>query len=170
MNARFGPRRALTAAAMMLGAVALPAYGDSFTQWAPVMRVTPVYTQRTAPQQQCWVERVTSDEYVDQRGVPLDLAADGISGGVLGGERRVVVSGAFSGTAVGDAIDLERAGVTVAPVTRDVERCRTVQSVTDVVTGYDVTYRYQNRDVTTRMAYDPGRQVQVRVDVAPTVR
>ncbi|HEX6136750.1 MAG TPA: hypothetical protein VF059_03780 [Casimicrobiaceae bacterium] len=66
---------------------------------------------------------------------------------------------------IGDAIDRERAGIEVAPVTREAERCRTVDVGSDVVEGYDVTYRYQNRDFTTRMAYDPGDRVQVRIDV-----
>src|SRR6516164_2986398 len=30
----------------------------------------------------------------------------------------------------------------VVPVTRDVQRCRTVDQTTDVVQGYDVRYRY----------------------------
>ena len=64
-------------------------------------------------------------------------------------------------------LDGERAGITIAPVTRDVERCRTVDTGRDVLDGYDVTYRYQNRDFTTRLAYHPGDRVQVRVDVTP---
>lgn len=64
-------------------------------------------------------------------------------------------------------LDLDRAGITVAPVTRDVERCRTVDVGNYIVNGYDVTYRYRNRDFTIRMAYDPGDRVQVRVDVEP---
>jgi uncharacterized protein YcfJ len=57
----------------------------------------------------------------------------------------------------------------LAPVTRDVERCRTVDVGNNVINGYAVTYRYQNRDFTIRMAYDPGDRVQMRVDVEPQV-
>lgn len=169
-------RRAMVAAAAILGAAALPAYADSFTQWAPVVSVTPIYTHVSEPQQQCWIERVTTNEYVDARGVPLGTIVGGITGGVIGnqvgsghGRDAATVAGAVTGAAIGNAIDRERAGITVAPVTRDVERCRTVDVGSDVVQGYDVTYRYQNREFTTRMAYDPGSRVQVRVDVAPTV-
>jgi uncharacterized protein YcfJ len=34
------------------------------------------------------------------------------------------------------------------------------------VVGYDVVYRYQGREYTTFMPYDPGRTVKVRVQVS----
>ena len=55
-------------------------------------------------------------------------------------------------------------------MTREVQRCRIVDTRRDVLEGYDVTYRYQNRDFTTRLAYDPGDRLQLRVDVAPQPR
>lgn len=64
----------------------------------------------------------------------------------------------------------EDAGVQVAPVTRDVDRCRSVDVGRDVVDGYDVTYRFQNRDLVTRLPYHPGDRLQVRVDVQPEPR
>ena len=169
-------RRALAVAALF-GAAALPAHADSFSEWAPVVRVTPIYTHVSEPRQQCWVERVTTNEYVDARGVPLGAVVGGITGGVIGsqvgagyGRDAATIGGAIAGAAIGDAIDRERAGIQVMPVTRDVEHCRTVDVGNDVIQGYDVTYRYRNRDFTTRMAYDPGQRVQVNVDVQPTMR
>ena len=169
--------RGAFAIATLLGAAALPAYADSFSEWAPVVRVTPVYAHVSDPRQQCWVERVTQNEYVDARGVPLGAIVGGITGGVIGnqigggnGRDAAAIGGAVAGAAIGDAIDRERAGIDVMPVTREVERCRTVDVGNDVVQGYDVTYRYRNRDFTTRMAYDPGQRVQVNVDVQPAVR
>jgi uncharacterized protein YcfJ len=169
--------RGVLAIATLLGAAALPAHADSFSEWAPVIRVTPVYTHVSEPRQQCWVERVTQNEYVDARGVPLGAIVGGITGGVIGnqigagnGRDAATIGGAVAGAAIGDAIDRERAGIEVMPVTREVERCRTVEVGNDVVEGYDVTYRYRNRDFTTRMAYDPGQRVQVNVDVQPAVR
>lgn len=44
MRVTFKPRRTLAATAVVIGAFALPAQAESFTQWAPVMRATPVYT------------------------------------------------------------------------------------------------------------------------------
>jgi len=49
------------------------------------------------------------------------------------------------------------------------QRCRTVDDVRydERVEGYDVTYRYNGRTYTTRMPYDPGNRLPVRVDVEP---
>ena len=58
----------------------------------------------------------------------------------------------------------------VVPVTRDVERCRTVDSWTDVVEGYDVRYRYQGREYMTRLASNPGDRIPVDVSITPGTR
>jgi len=58
----------------------------------------------------------------------------------------------------------------VVPVTRDIQNCRTVESTTDVVQGYDVRYRYQGRDYTTRTLTDPGDRIPVDVSVVPGTR
>ena len=169
-------QRYIVAAAMIAGVAAMPAYGEGFVQWVPVIRTMPVYTHASEPRRQCWTEQVTRNEYIDRRGVPLGTVVGGMTGGVLGNtigdtdSDSATVGGAVTGAAIGDAIDLDRAGITVAPVTRDVERCRTIDAGNDIVNGYDVTYRYRNRDFTIRMAYDPGDRVQVRVDVEPQVQ
>ena len=122
-------RSLVACAAIALGSTAVAAHAESFMQWAPVIRATPIYTHVSEPQQQCWTERVTTSEYVDRYGASR---------------------------------------VTLQPVTQDVQRCRTVETGRDLVDGYDVTYRYQNRDFTTRLASYPGDRIQVRVDVVPT--
>ena len=35
------------------------------------------------------------------------------------------------------------------------------------IEGYDVTYEYAGREYVTRMPYDPGERIRVRVDVTP---
>jgi uncharacterized protein YcfJ len=59
------------------------------------------------------------------------------------------------------------ARVDYIPETRTVQRCKTVYDNRDEVTGYNVAYRYQGRDYTTRMAYDPGPTMRVQVNLAP---
>ncbi len=61
------------------------------------------------------------------------------------------------------------ARVDYVPETRTVQRCRTVYDGRDEIVGYNVAYRYQGRDYTTRMAYDPGPTMNVRVNLAPDV-
>ena len=58
----------------------------------------------------------------------------------------------------------------VVPVQRDVQRCRTVESYSEVVQGYDVRYRYQGREYVTRLPSDPGDRIPVDVTVSPGVR
>jgi uncharacterized protein YcfJ len=58
----------------------------------------------------------------------------------------------------------------VVPVTRDIQNCRTVDSTTDVVQGYDVRYRYQGREYVTRTLTDPGDRIPVDVSVVPGTR
>jgi uncharacterized protein YcfJ len=176
MKTRFGPQ-ALAVGAIAVGVSAASAHAESFMQWASVVRTTPIYVHLSEPRQQCWTERVTSDEYVDRNGIPLGAIVGGITGGVIGnqigsgsGRDVATVGGAIAGAALGNALDWERAGITLAPVTRDVERCRTVDVGRDVLDGYDVTYRYLNRDFTTRLPYDPGERLQLRVAVEPQVR
>ena len=63
------------------------------------------------------------------------------------------------------AYDTER-----VPVTRDVQRCNVVNDYREEVRGYDVRYRYGNREYTTRLAYDPGQTMPVNVEVRPSYR
>ena len=58
----------------------------------------------------------------------------------------------------------------VVPVQRDVQRCRTVETATDTIQGYDVRYRYHGREYVTRMSYDPGDRIPVDVSVQPGAR
>jgi uncharacterized protein YcfJ len=58
----------------------------------------------------------------------------------------------------------------VVPTRRDVQRCRTVQTATDTIQGYDVRYRYHGREYLTRMATDPGDRIPVDVSVQPETR
>ena len=52
---------------------------------------------------------------------------------------------------------------------REVERCQVRQEerFEERIDGYRVTYVYNGREYTTRMSYDPGPQVRVRVNVSP---
>lgn len=104
-------------------------------------------------------------------------------GGSTGGRDRGTLAGAVVGGFVGNQID--NAAPSAAPTTtaapvaagparvdyvpeqRTVQRCRTVYDGRDEIVGYNVAYRYQGRDYTTRMAYDPGPTMNVRVNLAP---
>jgi uncharacterized protein YcfJ len=115
-------------------------------------------------------------------GAPVGTVLGAVVGGVIGhqfgnssgGRDRGTAAGAIVGGLVGNQYDRENGNgpsatteVERRPVTREVERCRTVQEVREVPVGYDVTYRYGGREFVTRMPFDPGRRVRVAVDVRP---
>ncbi|ODU01093.1 MAG: hypothetical protein ABS89_07965 [Thiobacillus sp. SCN 63-1177] len=43
------------------------------------------------------------------------------------------------------------------------ERCRTHDDYRQVISGYDVRYRFQDREYSTRLPYDPGNWLTLNV-------
>ena len=91
----------------------------------------------------------------------------GVAGAVLGsqvgggtGNKAATAVGGIAGAVIGD-----RVANPDQPRTEQVERCREVQTSREVVKGYNVTYRYNGRDVTTTLPYQPGSTVRVGVSV-----
>ena len=91
-------------------------------------------------------------------------AAGAILGGLIGHDAESKSNGVDNGYRRA-AYDVER-----VPVTRNVRRCNVVNDYRDEVRGYDVRYRYGNREYTARLAYDPGPTMPVNVDVRPSYR
>jgi len=181
--------KTLIAAALGCAFGTLPALAESFTDSAPVLSVRPVTERTPVNRQECWNEerRGYEDRTVTRQdnGAPIGAGTviGAIAGGVIGhqfghssgGRDRGTAAGAIVGGLVGNQIDRDNADngpgtvteVERRPVTREVERCRTVQEVRDVAVGYDVRCRYGNREFVTRMPFDPGRRIRIAVDVNP---
>ena len=167
-------RTAIVAAACALALGATPAFAERYVDWAPVLSSTPVFQRVSQPRQECWNETVTTNEVRRSADVPVGAIVGGIVGGVLGhqigsgrGNDVATVAGAIGGTVVGNNIDQNnRTNTTVTPTTRDVQRCRTVPGYADVIQGFDVRYQYNGREHVTRLPYDPGERVRLRVNVA----
>ncbi len=190
-------KKMLTAAvvstlAMAGGAAQARPYGDLAT----VIAATPVYEQVSVPSQQCWTQTETTyvtqrevrpgPEYVVERPSGAGAVLGAIVGGVVGhqfgnsnrGRDHATVAGAVVGGLLGNHIEREngpgytRVASPVAytrqvPVARDVQRCRTVNDVRNLIAGYDVRYEYHGRQYSTRLPYEPGRTLRVNVDVHP---
>src|SRR6185437_3948638 len=140
-----------------LGSV--PAFAESFSDSAPVLSVRPVTERTPVNRQECWNEQ--------RRGYEDRVVTRQDNGAPIGAG---TVIGAIAGGLVGNQIDRQNANdpgpgseVERVPVTRDVERCRTVQEVREVAVGYDVRYRYGNREFVTRMPFDPGGRIRINV-------
>jgi len=127
------------------------------------------------PVRECWDETVyESDGPLSSRHVGSTLLG-GIIGGVVGnqigsgrGRDAARIAGALIGGAIGNNVSHERQRGTYDNE-RLVERCevRYRDSWDERIDGYRVTYEYAGREYTTRMPYDPGERVRIRVDVTP---
>lgn len=140
--------------------------GVSYSTGARVVSSVPIRQAVTsAPRQECWTE------YSDGSGGNQTAGAviGGIAGGLIGhqiGSGRGNTAATIAGT-VGGALAGNELGRRNNSDPRAVERCRTVSDYEDRVTGYDVVYRFQGREFTARLPYDPGAELPVNVTVTP---
>lgn len=148
--------------------------------YAKVINVEPVvrYVTVRTPVRECWEEE---REYrVNNRhrsGVAGGTLFGAILGGVIGhqfgsgsGNDAATAAGALIGAAVGsDSARRRDDGYDSESYTRPVQRCRTNYTSREEqrVDGYRVTYRYNGQKYATRMPYDPGERLRIRVDVRP---
>lgn len=154
----------------------LPRPGDGVQfGYADVLNVDPMYevVRYTEPRQECYEEPVT---YRDRGERPVGGTVLGaIIGGVLGsqvgsgsGRDAATIAGAVAGGAVGRNADRRRSSPD--RYYDDVEtRCRTIEVERQDrrIVGYDVEYRYKGDIYMSRLDYDPGSKLRVRVSVEP---
>ena len=136
---------------------------DGFVTRARVISSTPIYDTVNEPRRECWTETVgyESRSYRDGNGgggAILGAIAGGLLGSTVGkGDGRVAAAavGAATGAVVGDRWN--DGGVRYESRPRQVERCRVEDNYRQVLSGYDVRYRFQGREYSTRLPYDPGK-------------
>ncbi|MDB5809859.1 MAG: hypothetical protein JWN94_1981 [Betaproteobacteria bacterium] len=95
----------------------------------------------------------------------------GVVGGLLGhqvgggsGQTVATIVGATGGAVAGSAIGNR------SSTQQGEQQCRTVESSREVVNGYDVVYRYNGRDVSVALPYNPGSTIKVGVSAIPDDR
>jgi uncharacterized protein YcfJ len=150
---------------------------DADYDYARVVNVEPMRrrVRVSEPVRECWDEvAYESDGPFSSRHVGGTLLG-GLIGGVVGnqvgsGSGRDVarVAGAIIGGAIGNNVSHARQRGSYDNE-RLVERCevRYHDSWNERIDGYRVTYEYAGREYTTRMPYDPGERVRIRIDVTP---
>jgi len=91
----------------------------------------------------------------------------GIAGALLGsqvgggsGNKAATAAGGLAGVIIGD-----RVANPDRPRSEQVERCREVENYREVIKGYNVTYRYNGRDVDVTLPYQPGDTVKVGISM-----
>ena len=142
---------------------------DGFTTRAQVLASTPVYDSVNEPRRECWTESDGYETRSYRNGNNTGSTVIGaIAGGLLGstvgkgnGKVAAAAVGAATGAVVGSRWN--NGSSRYEPIPREVERCRTKDNYRQVVSGYDVRYRFQGRDYTTRLPYDPGRWLTLNV-------
>jgi uncharacterized protein YcfJ len=138
--------------------------------WADVLRVDPVYgvARTSTPSTQCYDQQVVQ-QTPGNKGIGTVLGA--VVGGVLGstighgrGNTAAIVGGAVAGGAVGNSVS--SGGQTYAS---NQTVCQPVTQVSEQrqIIGYDVEYRYHGDVYVSRLSYDPGERLRVRVSVSP---
>jgi uncharacterized protein YcfJ len=165
-------KTALTIALIGLAGLAFttPGMASAFQDRAEVVSSTPVYESVNDPRRECWNEQVGHETTSrrDYGGAVLGGLVGGLLGNQLGngsGRAWGTAVGAATGAIVGDNIDSDgRQAVAAAP--RYEQRCRQIDNWSRQLSGYNVTYRYQNQTYSAFLPYDPGRTVRVNVNVS----
>lgn len=160
------------AAVVALAAAAGSAWADNganFTDRAQVLSATPVYQQVNEPRRECWTETVGSANNSAGEHSYGGAILGGLVGGLLGntvgqGNGRIAAAavGAATGAVVGDKV--ANNGGYNQP--RQVEHCTNHDNYRQVISGYNVVYRYQGRTMTAMLPQDPGKYVNVNVNIA----
>jgi uncharacterized protein YcfJ len=146
--------------------------------WADVLRVDPVYDDAgpppsAPPREECYEEQTEiSPPPPDNRAGSTVLGA--IVGGVIGhsfgkgsGRAATTAAGAVAGAAIGNSVaDAGQQGGSGYTTER---HCRIVDSAggSRHIVAYDIEYRYRGELYTSRMNYDPGDRLRVRITVTP---
>ncbi len=138
--------------------------------WADVLRVDPVYgvARTVTPTQQCYDQQVVQQNPGNSAaGTVLGAVIGGVLGHTIGhgdGRTAATVGGAVIGGAVGNRVSDHGGSYETTQTT-----CQQVNTVTDQrrITGYDVEYRYRGEVFKSRLNYDPGERMRVRVSVSP---
>ena len=161
-------------------AQASPSAGEenSHYGWADVLRVDPVYGDDPAnPPPPCYDEQVpvaapTDTAAQSKRGIFTAIGA--FVGGILGnqfgkggGRAAATVAGAVAGGVAGNNMATADDEVGDRPQYKSVRHCPQAATAPRKIIAYDVEYRYRGDVYSSRMSYDPGDRLRVRVAVAP---
>ncbi len=146
---------------------------------AQVVHVEPLRrrVRVSEPVRECWEET----SYASDGPFSSNHVGGTLVGGLLGiaagnqighgrGKDVARAAGALIGGAIGHNVSRDRQRQYYGGGRRVYERCdvRYRDTWEERVDGYEVTYEYAGRQYVTRMPYDPGDQIRIRVDVTPT--
>ncbi len=156
--------------AALCSGIALADHRDAVTDYAKVTRAEPIYEEVAyrQPRERCWEETVAYRERSHTAPI-LGAIIGGAIGNELGHGHSNKKVGAVVGAALGASIASDASRHHGGTSYHTEQHCTTVSDVhyRQEVVGYNVTYRYHGRLYHTRLPYDPGKHIKVRIDVMP---
>jgi uncharacterized protein YcfJ len=146
--------------------------------YAAVVNVEPLRREVrvSEPVRECWQEALPASRgpfsYGHVGGTLVGSAIGVAVGNQIGrgsGKDVARIAGALIGGAIGHNVSVDRQRQLGRDGTQPVERCdvRYRDRFEERIDGYEVTYEYAGREYVTRLPYDPGERIRVRVDVTP---
>lgn len=179
MNSKRTIARLVAAAALLSVSVGANAQRPVY-DYAKVVSSQPIirYVTVKTPVRECWQDTEYYTTYHQPPGAAGSTLAGAIIGGVIGhqfghgsGNDAATVAGSVIGAAIGNNAAYRRAGGGYGYVqhSRPVQRCETQYRShrEERIDGYNVVYRYHGQKYATRMPYDPGQRIKIRVDIRP---
>jgi uncharacterized protein YcfJ len=182
MNTRLHsrPLSRLLCAALAGSAAAMfatPLLAESRFDYAEVIDSTPIYrtVEVSVPREECWTEEVVSQRRAHSHSSTpaiLGTIIGGALGNAVGHDKSNKRVGAVVGAVLGHSIGRDIVAANSRGRVTEVETVRQCETVYDHheeerLLGYQVRYRYHDKDYSVRMDDDPGEFVRVRVDVQP---
>jgi uncharacterized protein YcfJ len=139
-----------------------PPYQENLSYgYAQVLRVEPAYVAYTSTTEPRCVERRRSGSTAGA--TVLGAIVGGALGNQVGkgdGRKAATVAGAVAGGAIGHEVAEHNGSTTYDCPSGYVQEERRIA-------GYDVEYTYKGESYRSRLAYDPGNRLRVRVSVTP---
>ena len=149
-------------------------HGSSDVVWAKVVDAQPVYEVVRYPvkEQRCWEEEVWRKERSPRKTTSVIVGS--IIGGVIGnqfgggsGKTALTAAGAVIGGSIAANASDRRYPDNYYPATQTQCAVETNWRTEEQIVAWDVSYKYRGDVYQTRMKEEPGRRIQVRVDVEP---
>lgn len=136
-------------------------------QYADVLDVKPITKTIHTPREECHDETVTHQRAVKDQNRIAGTAIGAVLGGVLGnqvgggnGKKLATVAGAVGGGYAGNQVQKNMQEKDTYTTVE--QRCRTVTDTSEKITGYEVRYRYKDKEDTIRMDHEPGDKIPVK--------
>lgn len=151
--------------------------GDFYVT-AKVLSTTPVfrYISVNKPQENCYTAPVTHTTRYRNGDGGAGMLLGGIIGGVLGNNlghgksrKATAIVGALIGSQIGNSVS--RQSTYSNQYTQYESRCETqyISESQRIIDGYDVSYRFRGRVMTSRMPYDPGDHITLNISASPDI-